>query len=321
MSGAYLYRRLINEGIKDIDIFDVKKTNPCGCRPCAWGFASASESRKMIEKVADPDKFQMYRSDIMSFDGIKTHGDVITVDKPALIRELVAGADIKEGAVDPSKYDRVIDATGVSRAYLPPIKDDVIATCVQYRVKSEEPLGLWFKISQVGYEWCFPLNNNEYHVGFGDLKSGADSYKPDLKKDDKDLTVKYVCKCRSSVRLTSPYHAQPLIMNDKIVGIGESIGAVSPLVSDGNIYAMKTAEMLVENWDDLNKYSASVLKEYDWMRKERSGLEKLRAGKLPTLSEVLTMKRHCKNGGVDLNISQLIKLFKHMTNLRSETAK
>ena len=48
MSGAYLFRRLVNEGFQDIDLFDAKKTNPCGSRPCAWGFAPLAEIYDLI---------------------------------------------------------------------------------------------------------------------------------------------------------------------------------------------------------------------------------------------------------------------------------
>jgi flavin-dependent dehydrogenase len=178
MSGAYLFRRLINDGFKDIDLFDVKKSNPCGCRPCAWGFAPIAETLNLIAKVTDPDRFKLQRSEIISFDGIDIRSNMLTMNKPALIKEMIGDTEIKQGLIDLTKYDRVIDATGVSRAYLPPIKDDYIAECTQYRVRSEEPLGFWFRTSSVGYEWCFPLGEDEFHIGIGSLKSDVGSYRP-----------------------------------------------------------------------------------------------------------------------------------------------
>jgi flavin-dependent dehydrogenase len=313
MSGAYLFRRLINEGHKDIDLFDVKKTNPCRCRPCAWGFAPVAETFGLIAKVTDPSRFEMQRSDVISFDGVDVRSiNMLTMNKPALIREMIGDAEVKEGTVDLTKYDRVIDATGVSRAYLPPIEDDHIAQCTQYRVRSERPLGFWFRTSTVGYEWCFPLGGDEYHIGIGSLKSDVGSYRPSTDKDDQELSAKVLCKCHSSVRLTSPFFSQPFL-KDNVIGIGESIGAVAPLASDGNLYAMQCGEMLLENWDDLERYSEQVLKRYDWMRKERKGLEKLMEGRTPSLPEALTMRGHLKSVGVEIKTGQIIRLLRNMS--------
>jgi flavin-dependent dehydrogenase len=193
MSGAYLYRRLVNDGFKEIDLYDVKKTNACGCRPCAWGFAPIEETRRLIKKVTDPSQFELHRSNVISFDGIKIPSDMITINKPALIKELVGEAEIKLGQIDLTKYDRVIDATGVSRAYLPPIKDDIIAECSQYRVKTKEPLGFWIRTSSIGYEWCFPLGVDEYHIGFGNLKSEVKSFRPRKNEDGQDTSVQAQC--------------------------------------------------------------------------------------------------------------------------------
>lgn len=313
MSGAYLYRRLVNDGFNEIDLFDVKKNNSCGCRPCAWGFAPIKATYDLIAKVTEPERFELQRSDMISFDGIDIRSHMLTIDKPALIKEMIGDADIKEGLIDPTKYDRVVDATGVSRAYLPPIENDQIAQCTQYRVRSEEPLGFWFRTSSVGYEWCFPLGGDEYHIGIGSLKSDVRSYRPLTNKDGHDLSVQARCKCHSSVRLTSPFHSQPFVKDENIVGIGESIGAVAPLASDGNLYAMQCGEMLMENWDDLDRYTEKVLKRYDWMRKERKGLERLMEGRTPTLLESMSMRKHLRAVGVEIKAGHIFRLLRNMS--------
>ncbi len=313
MSGAYLYRLLANNGFDDIDLYDQKKNTACGCRPCAWGYAPTTETRRLIAKVANPARFELHRSDLISFDGVAIRSDVLTMNKPALIKDMVGDKEIKEGPVDLTKYDRVIDATGVSRAYLPPIQNDLIAECNQYRVRSEVSLGFWFKTSSMGYEWCFPIGGNEYHIGFGNLVSDVRSYRPPKELNGHDLTLQMRCKCQSTVRMTSPFHSQPLVTDNKIVGIGESIGAVAPLAVDGNVYAMQCGEMLLENWDDLDRYAETVLRRYDWMRKERRALEKLMAGRIPSIFDALTMKRHSNMVGVEMRTSHIFKIFRNMT--------
>jgi flavin-dependent dehydrogenase len=311
MSGAYLFRRLKDQGM-DVDLYDVRKTNACGSRPCAWGFAPSDETRRLISIATDPAQYEMHHSYQITVDGVGIKADMLILNKPALIRGLVGGAPVREGAVDLNAYDRVIDATGVSRAYLPQIKGDLIADTVQYRVRSEEPLGLWFNTSSIGYEWCFPLGNDEYHMGFGNLRSEVKTYRPPAGTEGSP-PLKFSCKCHSTVRLTTPFYSQPFTSNGKVVGIGESIGAVAPIVADGNLYAMQTAEMLLENWDDLEGYSEKVLTRYGWMTKERSALEKIMAGRMPTLSEALTMKRHSNMVGVEMKTMHVLKLFRKMS--------
>lgn len=313
MSGAYLFRRLVNEGFEDIDLFDAKKNNPCGSRPCALGFAPRSEIFDLIAKVADPSRFELQSSGTITIDGVEIRSDMLTMNKPALIREMIGDAEIKYGPIDLTKYDRVIDATGVSRAYLPAIKDDYIANCVQYKARSEKPLGFWFRTSSVGYEWCFPLGKDEYHIGFGSLKSDVSSYRPSKNKDGSEMSLQLLCKCHSSVRLTSPYHSRPFVSDGRIVGIGESIGAVAPLASDGNLYAMQCCDMLLENWDDLDRYSERVLKKYKWMRTERGGLQKLMEGRRPSLIESMSMRKHLRSVGVEIGSGHVLKFLRNMS--------
>jgi flavin-dependent dehydrogenase len=310
MSGSYLYRRLRGLGFQEVDLYDVRKTTACGCRPCAWGFAPVSGYRGLMSKVTDPTAFERHISRQVSVDGVLIRSDMLTVDKPGLIADLTKGAVIREGLIDPDRYDRIIDATGVSRAYLPKIENDIIADCVQYRIGSAEPLDLWFRTSSLGYEWCFPLGNDQYHVGFGNLKTDVHGYRPALLKDIDGGKKKVHCKCQSQLRLSSPFYSQPFVKDGKIVGIGESIGAVGPLAGDGNLFALQTAEMLLDNWDDLEAYTEKVLRTFDWMKRERRTAEKLRDGLMPNLSDALAFKRHSNMVGIEMNTLHILRLFR-----------
>ena len=310
MSGSFLYKRLKDRGFTEVDLYDVEKTTACGSRPCAWGFAPTLGTREIISKVTDPTHLERHRSLQASVDGVMIRSDMLTLDKPALIRELIKGAVIREGPIDLDSYDRVIDATGVDRAYLPKIENDVIAECTQYRIRSEKPLDLWFKTSSLGYEWCFPLGNDEYHVGFGNVLTKVSDYRPALLNDADKGSMQVRCRCHSTIRLSSPFFSQPFVTGGKVVGIGESIGAVGPLAGDGNLHAMQTAEMLLEHWDDLDGYVKEVLRRYDWMRKERRTAEKIGEGRRPNLSDALVFRKHSQMVGMEMNTLHILRLFR-----------
>jgi flavin-dependent dehydrogenase len=309
MSGSFLFRRLKDLGFADVDLYDVKKSTACGCRPCAWGFAPAQGTRETISKVADPAQFEIFRSRQATVDGVKVGFDMLALDKPALIRDMTKGTAIREGEIDLGDYDRVVDATGVDRAYLPKIENDTIAECTQYRIWSDRPLDLWFRTSSLGYEWCFPLGRDEYHVGFGNLKTEVQNYRPAVLNDADKGTTRTLCRCHSRIRLSSPFHSQPIVAG-KVVGIGESIGAVGPLAGDGNLHAMQTAELLLEHWDDLDGYAKEVLRRYDWMRRERRTAEKIFNGQRPNLSDALVFRRHSQMVGMELNTLDILRLFR-----------
>lgn len=310
MAGAYLYRLMKADGFGKVDLYDIKKNTKCGCRPCAWGFVPSSEYRRLTSRFLEPDDYELHRSDSISVDDVKLKADFLTIDKPRLIGDLVAGDEVLYSPLNIGKYDRVIDATGVSRAFLGPAGDELIADCVQYRVRSEERMTASIHTATLGYRWCFPLGSDEYHLGFGNLR-------PDIMKSNPFIGMSSMaraavrCRCLSRVRLSSPYHSRPFVQG-KVVGVGESIGTVSPLAADGNVYAMQCAEMLVEHWDDLDGYTEAVLERYDWMRKEREVLDRLRAGKMPSLAGAMVLSRHFRAEGIKLGLLQAIGLFGHV---------
>jgi len=309
MAGAYLLNLLRARGFKDIDVYDVPKKTSCGEKSCAWGIAPSTEYLRLLSGIVEPDSYVVFRSDSMLIDGVKLGADMVTLDKPKLIKRLLGDTKVELGHLEVGDYDRVIDATGASRAFLGPLENDLVADCVQYRLRSEKDLGLWFRTTSLGYEWCFPLGGKEYHVGFGNLKLDVKEHDllSSLEGDASGRKVR--CKCYSKIRLASPYYSKPFT-KDNIVGVGESIGTVGPLGGDGNLYSMQCAEMLVNNWDDLAEYGRSVLSRYDWMRKERNVLNKLVQGKMPSILDARGFVEHSKSVGVDLGLVDAITLFR-----------
>lgn len=309
MSGAYLHRLLKEEGMR-VDLYDIDRRTRCGIHSCAWGATPTAEVRRLISRFLEPSDYELQRFDSINIEGLDIPADLLTIDKPLLINDLLDGAEAIVKPFDPEDYDRVIDATGEARAFLGPTSGpQYLAPCSQFRVRTEEKLNLSIKISSLGYEWCFPIGNNEYHLGFGNLRADASDFRPSATSAMENGTV--ICRCRSRVRLSSPHATQPFVSGNA-VGVGESIGAVAPLAADGIVYAMQTGEMLMERWDDPERYAADILKKFDWMGKERQGLNRLYAGKMPSVGEMRAFLRHTRIAGLSLNIKQAIFFFRRM---------
>mgnify|MGYP000910986507 FL=1 len=309
MSGAYMHRLLKEEGMQ-ADVYDVDRHTRCGIHSCAWGATPTSEVRRLISRFLEPSDYELQRFDSINIEGLDIPADLLTIDKPRLVNDLLDGAEVRLQPFDPNEYDRVIDATGVARAFLGPASGpQFIAPCSQFRVRTEERLGMSIKISSLGYEWCFPLGNNEYHLGFGNLKADASDFKPSATAAMENGTV--MCRCQSKVRLSSPHATQPFV-NGNVVGVGESIGVVAPLAADGIVYAMQTGEMLLDRWDEPQRYAADILKTFDWMGKERQGLNRLFAGKMPAIGELRAFLHHTRTAGLTLNLRQAMFFFRRM---------
>ena len=102
-------------------------------------------------------------------DGIEIKGDLMTFDKRRLIGDLRGTAVVSHAEPDLTSYDRIIDCTGVARAALPAIDEDLTFQCLQYRVRFDAPPRNEIRLTSIGYAWSFPLGDREWHIGCGSL--------------------------------------------------------------------------------------------------------------------------------------------------------
>ncbi len=296
MAGSYMLRLLQEEGFSKIDVFDAAKRTACGFRSCAWAFAPSSECQHLLSKFLDFDQYILRHTKSIEIEGSKVGADMLTVDKPALISDLLAGYPIVYGPLNPGAYDMVIDATGLQRAYLGNIEEgELIADLVQYRIRTKQELGAWLRSSNLGYEYCFPIGESEYHIGLGCFIDGLDSYRPEI-----SLVGKMLCRCSSRLRLSSPFYSRPF-HNGNVIGVGESIGTVAPIGGDGNLHSMQCAEILLKNLGDPESYSRRVLEAFDWMRRERLVLDKIRQGRRPSLLDLRVFSDHARRLGFGIS--------------------
>jgi len=248
-------------------------------------------------------------------DDVNLKGDLMTIDKPALVKDLLQQAKIRYEHLDISMYDRVIDATGMSRAYLPPIEKDILLPCVQRRVITHETLENRIKLGGIGYAWCFPLADYGYHVGCGSLVGDPAVV---LKEFDW-LTSRphwdVMCACAGQIRIAGPHDSRPFVVDstaDGVWGVGEAIGCVAPLAGDGIVPGMKSVQIMLKHWDDPSAYTKAILKEFEWMRKEREVINKLIERDRLSIKDAFVLKKNSKRMGMQVNLKDALMLLKNL---------
>ena len=314
MTGAYLHRLLAAEG-HSIDVFDKDPGTRCGLTPCAWG-----TTRGFAELVKasglDPSQYILKHHDHVIIDGLKIGADLMTFDKRGLIKDLLDDVEISYSQPDVTRYDRTIDATGVSRALLPPIIEDFILPCVQFRVRTDGPLKNQIKLGGIGYAWCFPLSENEYHVGCGSFISDPRKILKELGWTWNDTSQsKIICACTGTIRLAGPECSQPFVVggtDHEVWGVGEAIGCVAPLAGDGVIPGMRSAQILAERWEDPFGYKKAILREFRWMRDERKVVDKLRRNETLGLGDAWALKKNSRRMAMEVGLKEAAMLLKHL---------
>ncbi|MGD0233955.1 MAG: NAD(P)-binding protein [Syntrophorhabdales bacterium] len=314
MTGAYLYRLLAAKGFL-IDVFDKRPGTRCGLTPCAWG-TSRGFAELVKSSGLDPSKYILRYPDHVVIDGVKIGADVMTIDKQMLIKDLLQDVGVSHSQPDATQYDRVIDATGVSRAFLPSIKDDFILPCVQFRVRSDGQLENQIRLGGIGYAWCFPLSDHEYHIGCGSLFSDPHTILKELGWMRKNTSrSKMVCACTGTIRLAGPQCSQPFVVagtDHEVWGVGEAIGCVAPLAGDGIIPGMRSAQILMERWDDPSGYTNAILREFKWMEKERRVVDKARNNEPLGLNDAWTLKKNSRRMAMEVGLKEAATLLKHL---------
>ncbi len=309
MTGAYLYR-LLQGGNHTVSIFDKRLKTRCGLTPCAWG-TSRGFRELVTDSGLDPSHYILQRFESIVLEGLRLKADLMTFDKQRLIQDLLQGAEVDYSAPDFGEFDRVIDATGVARALLPALGEDLILPCIQYRVKTEIPFDNQIKLGRIGYAWCFPLSDREYHLGCGSLLADPRPVLKGLNWIDTRDPQKILCACEGSIRLTAPVYSQPFVAAGtagEVWGVGEAIGCVAPLAGDGIVPGMKSVQLLLKWWDDPSGYTRAVLKEFDWMKPERAVIDKLRKNRALGLNDARVLKRNSRRMGMQVGLKEAAAL-------------
>jgi len=323
VAGAYLMNRIPPE--YQAEAFEMR-TEKNWYTVCAWG-TSQPFIRDLVKMAGfEFDDYVLHKGNKMIVDlgdeklEIPLSG-LVTYDKHRLTHDMIKdkkvhwGEQVKEPNGPLKDFDMVVDATGLHRSLLPKIQDDLVIPSLEYQVKSKELPYDDFVIrpypSLSGYYWYFPLGDGVAHVGAGDLKG---RYRGELD----DFVRKYHCevvrRIGRPVRVTPPKFCEPFF-DGKVVGIGESIGTVYPMLGEGIIPSMQCVNLFVEHLGDPEGYRRAVLehfaiygKVYDFIKAkidDRFSLLRM----LPTLLSIYWyMRGNERRYGLETRASDFFKI-------------
>lgn len=312
LTGAYLYRRL--QGRCDVDIFDIDQSTPCGTAPCAWG--TSKEFAHYAHRAGlDPNRYVSNVTSSVYLDDALLNVNLITFDKPRFIQDLLEGALIRYFPLQPENYDRVIDATGVWRAFLPPCRRDIRVPGIQYLVETKEALQTRISFVKIGYGWCFSLSENRYHIGCACLSETPQKRLQELGWFHPGNGMQVACGCSGTLRVASVHDAQPFVTEKdgkSVWGVGEAIGCVSPLVGEGIVPSLKSAEILLNHWDSPHGYTQAILAAFAWMREEREVVDRLVAGKRLGIRDAWIVKKNSNRMGITVGLQVALRLMRRL---------
>jgi len=270
VAGAYLMNRIPAE--HEVEAYEMR-TEENWYTVCAWG-TSQPFIRDLVRMAGfDFDSYVLHKGKDMVVDlgDEKLHiplKGLVTYDKHRLTHDMIRGKNVHwgeqikdvKGHLD--GFDMVIDATGLHRSLLPKVKEDILIPSLEYQVRSKDLPYDDFVIRPypgiTGYWWYFPLGDGMAHVGAGDLRG---SYRGELDEFVRKYNCEVLRRIGRPVRVTPPKLMEPFFQGN-VIGVGESIGTVYPMLGEGIIPSMQCANLFVEHLGDPEGYRTAVLKHF-----------------------------------------------------------
>ncbi|MDQ2684767.1 MAG: NAD(P)/FAD-dependent oxidoreductase [Thermoproteota archaeon] len=333
VAGSYLGNMLDKAGHK-VTLFESNKKDT-HWPVCAWG-----ASRHMLEyfsKKADLD-FNNYIFHIgkklkMSLPNQKTEYldlyGLVTYNKKQWENDLLTNVNVEYGTncdrktFPKEKYDYILDCTGFHRKFLPKPKEDFVIPAYEYLVENISDIDEFHVIGYKGargYFWYFPLSKGTGFMGAGDIDRKYLGIKEFF---DDHPNAKIVKKIGRPIRLSPPKLMEPFC-DTNIIGVGESIGTVFPMLGEGIIPSLLCCDIflqvLEESKNDSKKfdekeYREKILKKFQYYYDVYKIVRLKMDGKLSTikhfnllLSMYKNMKKDEKRFGFEINFEKMRRL-------------
>jgi flavin-dependent dehydrogenase len=218
------------------------------------------------------------------------------------------------------KYDYVIDCTGLHRSLLPKSSEDFLIPAYEYLLDNVKEADDFYVIGYKGakgYFWYFPLDEGRAYMGAGDIEKkyyGIDAF---FKQHPEAKVIK---KIGRPIRLSPSKRMQPFF-DGNVIGVGESIGCVFPMLGEGIIPTLICCDVFLDVLDksskkfDFSKYRRKVLDTFAYYDDVYKIVRLKMDGKLRTvrhfnlmISMYRNMKREEKRFGFEISLEKMTRL-------------
>lgn len=330
VAGSYLGKMLQKHG-HDVEIFEASKKEH-HWPVCAWG-----ASKYMLEKFSEQAglDFAQYIFHVGHRLKMELPNDseeyldlkgLVTYNKHGWENDLLKNVKVTYNAKVMHEtfpfddYDYVIDCTGLHRTLLPKSQQDFLIPAYEYLLENVKDVDEFYVIGYKGakgYFWYFPLGNGRGYMGAGDVQKKYYGVNEFFRQHPDAKVVK---KIGRPIRLAPPKRMEPFY-DRNIVGVGESIGCVFPMLGEGIIPSLICCDIFLDVLRKSNgkfnfkEYRKKVLEKFDYYDDVYRIVRLKMDGKLSTirhLNLMMSMYRHMKKEekrfGFEISLEKMTRL-------------
>jgi flavin-dependent dehydrogenase len=330
VAGSYLGNMLQKRG-HDVEIFEASKKDH-HWPVCAWG-----ASRHMLERfskqagldfsnyifhVGQQLKIELPNNNEESLElkGLVTYNKLGWETDLLKNVKVTYGVKVTREAFAFDKYDYIVDCTGLHRSLLPKSGQDFLIPAYEYLLENVRGADDFYVIGYKGakgYFWYFPLGDGRGYMGAGDIEKKYHGIETFFKQHPEAKVVK---KIGRPIRLAPPKRMEPFF-DGNIIGVGESIGCVFPMLGEGIIPSLLCCNIFLDVLDrskgkfDFKQYRKKVLDTFDYYDDVYKIVRLKMDGKLRTVRHIhlmmsmyRNMKKEEKRFGFEIRLEKMTRL-------------
>jgi len=329
VAGSYLASMLQKRG-HDVEIFEAFKKES-HWPVCAWG-----ASRHMLEKFSrqaglDFDNYIFHvgqklkielpnnNEEVLDLKGLVTYNKYSWESDLLKNVKVTFGTKVTREAFPSDKYDYIIDCTGLHRSLLPKSTQDFLIPAYEYLLENVNGADDFYVIGYKGakgYFWYFPLDQGRGYMGAGDIEKKYYGIAAFFKQHPEARVIK---KIGRPIRLAPSKRMEPFF-NDNIIGVGESIGCVFPMLGEGIIPTLICCDIFLEVLDtsngkfDFKQYRKKVLDTFAYYDDVYRIVRLKMDGKLSTVRHMnlmmnmyFNMKKQERRFGFEISLEKMTR--------------